>query len=170
MLRKFAVYATTLVLVLGMAACGNEEDDGTGPGTQHELVGTWVSTGTNIAPGLRSPTFKTKNIVATFNANNTYNVVSTDSANVNTTFTGTWSATAGTNGTVRAITLNQSTPTQLTSSGIFQVSGGNLTYEVIQTTPAIQGFAAPTVAGGFGSTSYNGVALGATWTQRFVKQ
>ena len=167
MLRKFAVVT---MLALSVVACDSNDDDGTGPGTQHELVGTWVSTGTNIAPGLRAAPFRTKNLTATFNSNNTYTVVSTDSANVNTTFTGTWSAPAGTNGTVRAITLNQSTPTQLTSTGIFQVNGSNLTYEVIQTTPAIQGFLAPTVAGGFGSTSYNGVALGALWTQRFVKQ
>lgn len=167
MLKKYVACA---LIALSVVACGDDEDDGTGPDQQHELVGTWVSTGTNIAPGLRTPTFKTKNIVATFNANNTYTVISTDSANVNTTFTGTWSAPAGANGTVRAITLNQSTPAQLTSTGIFQRSGTNLTYEVIQTTPAIQGFAAPTVAGGFGSTSYNGVALGALWTQRFVRQ
>lgn len=169
MLKKFAVYAMSALLVLGAAACGDDDDDGTGPSQQHELVGTWVSTGANIAPGLVAG-FKIKNIVATFNANNTYTVVSTDSANATVTYTGTWSAPSGTNGTVRAVTLNQSSPTQLTSTGIFRVSGSNLTYEVIQTTPAIQGFAAPTVAGGFGSTSYNGVALGAVWTQRFVKQ
>jgi hypothetical protein len=45
-----------------------------------------------------------------------------------------------------------------------------MTYEVIQVEPPIQGFTPPTVEGGFGSTKYNGVPLGPTWVQVFVKQ
>ena len=159
--------AATMVLAMGSLVACDSNDNGVEP-TQHELVGTWVSTGTDIAPGLMI-TLKTKNIVATFNENNSYTVVATDSSNASVTFTGTWSTT-GSAGAIRAITLNQSTPAALTSQGIFQVVGTRLTYEVIQTTPAIAGFTAPTVAEGFGSTKYNNVALGAAWTQRFSKQ
>lgn len=167
MIRKTVAVA---LMALGLVACGSDDDDGTGPQTQHEIVGTWLSTGANIAPGLRPAPFRTKQILATFNANNTYTVVSTDSLNATITYTGTWSAAAGTNGTVRAITLNQSTPTQLTSTGIFQVTtpttgAKTMKYEVIQTTPAIQGFTAPTVTGGFGSTAYNATPLGVYWVQ-----
>lgn len=162
-------YIACALIALSVVGCGGD-DEGTGPAAQHELVGTWLSTGTNVAPGLKTPAFRVKQIVATFNANNTYTVVSTDSSNANITYTGTWSAPTGTNGAIRAITLNQSTPTALTSTGIFQVTGTTMKYEVIQTTPAIQGFTAPTVTGGFGSTAYNGVALGALWTQGYVKQ
>jgi hypothetical protein len=157
----------TLALAAGaLMACSG--DNGTEPEPDDELVGTWVSQGTDIAPGLAA-TLKTKRIDATFNKNNTYTVLATDSANAVVTFTGTWTAT-GTEGAIRAITLGQSAPTTLTSEGIFQVVGTRLTYEVIQTSPPITGFTAPTVAEGFGSTKYNGIALGATWTQRFSKQ
>lgn len=134
-----------------------------------ELVGTWVSEGTGqVAPGLAS-TLKTKRITATFNENQTYTVVSVDSSDAAVTFTGTWEGGNQANGSIRTIVLNQSTPAALVSSGIFQVEGNNLTYEVIQTTPAIDGFAAATVTGGFGSTSYLTFPLGQTWIQRYVR-
>lgn len=163
--------AVAAVAALGMAACGGS-DSGTNPTPKDEIVGTWLSTGANIPLGLRMTPIKAKNIVATFNANNTYTVVSTDSANNNTTMTGTWSAGAiGTTGALRAITVNQSQPNALTSTGIFQVTGTTMKYEVIQTTPAIQGVTAPTVAGGFGSSAYNGTPFpGQMYVQTYVKQ
>ncbi|MCS7052626.1 MAG: hypothetical protein NZM09_02705 [Ignavibacterium sp.] len=133
------------------------------------LVGTWVSEGANVAPGLRS-TLKTKKIVATFNANNTYTVVATDSNNVNVTYSGTFTTQANSNMSIRNITLNQTTPTSVTSQGIYRVTTKDLTYEVIQTSPAISGFTAPVATEGFGSTKYNNVKLGPTWIQKFVKQ
>lgn len=133
------------------------------------LTGSWVSEGTNVAPGLVL-TLKTKKIVATFNANNTYTVVATDSFNVDVTYSGTFSTTGNTNTTIRNITLNQTVPTTVTSTGIYRVTTKDLKYEVIQTTPAITGFTAPVAAEGFGSTKYNGVPLGATWVQTFIAQ
>ncbi|GIV45725.1 MAG: hypothetical protein KatS3mg036_0543 [Ignavibacterium sp.] len=137
--------------------------------TKELLVGTWVSEGDNVAPGLKS-TLKTKKIVATFNANNTYTVVATDSFDVSVTYTGTFTTQANSNTSIRNITLNQTTPTSVTSQGIYRVTTKDLTYEVIQTTPAIPGFTPPTAAEGFGSTKYNSIPLGATWIQVFVKQ
>ncbi|MCK6604811.1 MAG: hypothetical protein L6Q59_07945 [Ignavibacteriaceae bacterium] len=134
------------------------------------IKGNWLSEGVNVAPGLKA-TLKTKKIVATFNDNNTYTVVATDSNDVNVTYSGTFTSSAAENTSIRNITLNQTVPTSVTSTGIYRVTAyGYMQYEVIQTTPAIQGFAAPTVAGGFGSTSYNTIKLGATWIQGFVKQ
>lgn len=158
-------------VALALAACGGK-DEGTGPAKTDEIVGTWVSTGTNIPLGLRMAPIKAKNIVATFNANNTYTVVSTDSSNANTTFTGTWTSAAGsTAGVIRAISLSQATPAALTSQGIFQVTGTTMKYEVIQTSPAIQGVTAPTVSGGFGSSAYNGTPFPAQmYVQTYTKQ
>jgi hypothetical protein len=167
-MRGFAAAALVALLGTGAVACSSD-DDGTPPAT-HELVGTWISDGTDIAPGLAA-TLKTALIVATFNSNNTYTVVATDSSNASVTFTGTWTTT-GAAGEIREITLSQSTPAALTSEGIFQVTvgGTRLTYEVIQVQPPIAGFTAPVVAEGFGSTKYNGVALGVTWIQKYDKQ
>ncbi len=132
------------------------------------LVGTWLSEGANVAPGLKSVS-KTKRIDATFNANGTYKVISTDSSNVQVTFEGTYTSRVVDNTSIREITLNQTVPAALTSTGIYRVNTSGMWYEVIQTTPAIQGFTAPTAAEGFGSTKYNGFALGVTWIQKYVK-
>ena len=64
------------------------------------------------------------------------------------------------------ITVNQSSPSVLTSVGIFKVDGDNMQYEVAQTEPNI-GAIPPTAAGGFGST--NGGALGTQNVQKYVR-
>jgi len=160
-----------LFLAIMLTGCNKDENPVVAPTpTVDPLVGTWVSEGTDVAPGLVSVS-KTKRVVATFNANKTYKVISTDSSNVQVTFEGTWTYTDNTGSTIKTITLAQTVPTSLTSTGIFEVgTSGNLTYEVIQTNPAITGFTAPTAAEGFGSTKYNGIKLGATWTQKYVPQ
>lgn len=157
-------------LSLTVAACDTAKDNPDDK-AQAEIVATWTSSGeAQIAPGLYNNTaFKTRKIVATFNANRSYTVVATNDAGTNVTFTGTYTVSGSASSTIRNITLNQTAPSALTSAGIFQVSGKTLKYEVIQTTPAIQGFTAPTAAGGFGSTKYNGTATGAMWTQTFTK-
>ena len=44
-----------------------------------------------------------------------------------------------------------------------------MTYEVIQTTPALAAVSAPTAAGGFGSTTIAGTKY-AIYIQKYVKQ
>ena len=136
------------------------------------LVGTWVSEGDDVAPGLAgNPAFPVESIDATFNADGSYTVVATNTDGVAVTFTGNYETSASANGRIRTIVLEQSTPSQVTSTGIYEVSEdrSELTYEVIQTEPALQGFTAPTAAAGFGSTAFNGTALGAVWIQNFVR-
>lgn len=169
-MRRSLLAVVLLAVTLMFSACSSSSSDSpTAPVVETDvIVGTWISEGADIAPGLSS-TLKTVNIVATFNSNNTYTVIAKDSAGAAVTYSGTYTTAANSGSTIRSIILNQTVPTSVTSTGIYEVgTNGYLTYEVIQTTPAINGFAAPTASGGFGSTSYNGVALGATWTQRFV--
>lgn len=160
------LFASASILYFG---CSKSDDGGpTPPPPQDPIVNTWISEGADIAPGLVA-TLKTVRIVATFNANNTYNVVATDSAGANVTYSGTYSVNENSGTTIKSITLNQTVPTSVTSQGIYQVdANGFLKYEVIQTTPAIPGFTPPTAAEGFGSTKYNGIPLGPTWIQNFV--
>jgi hypothetical protein len=168
------------VAMLVLAGCKKDDTSPTTPVVTDPLVATWTSEGANLAPGFLTPTFKLKKIVATFNANQSYTVVSTDSSNAQVTYTGTYTATvsaytdtASASNTRTAkiydIVLNQSSPTTVTSTGIYAISGTNLRYEVIQTTPAIVGFSAPTAAKGFGSTTYGTFVYGAYWIQKFVK-
>jgi hypothetical protein len=168
------------VLAFVFTSC--KKDSTTTPPTAatDPLVTTWVSQGTNIPLGLRVAPFKVVKIVATFNANNSYTVVQTDSSNVQTTFTGTYTSTASaykdtttgslTNAaTIYNIVANQASPSAVTSTGIYAISGTNMTYEIIQTTPALTGVNAPTAAGGFGSTSIGGVKY-PYYIQKYVKQ
>lgn len=168
-----------LAFALMFMSC-SKDDSGTTPTPTDPIVGTWVSEGANIAYGLRLAPFKIKKIVATFNANKSYTVVQTDSANVSTTLTGTFTNTESTysdtsslygtkNAKVWDIVANQSSPTALTATGIYAISGTAMTYEIIQTTPPIAGVNAPTAQGGFGSTTIAGVKY-SIYVQKYVKQ
>jgi hypothetical protein len=169
--------AATMLFVIGC-----KDDDDTTPITPtptDPIVGTWVSEGLNVPFGLRVAPFKVVRIVATFNANKSYTVVQTDSANVQTTFTGTISYTETThkdtatgsttlNATIFNIVANQAAPSVVTSTGIYAISGSNMTYEIIQTSPNL-GVSPPTAAQGFGSTSV-GTTKYPIYIQKYVKQ
>ena len=130
-----------------------------------ELVGSWISEGDDIAPGLAAEPFLNVRIDATFNSDNTYDVESEDQNGSVITFEGTWEAGEANAEGIRAITLNQSVPSELTSSGIFRVSGDRLEYEVIQ--EGLTGVEPATVEGGFGSTLVGGQETGGYWKQNY---
>ena len=134
------------------------------------LVANWKSEGvTQVAPGLYGAPFKVRRITATFSANSTYNVTSTDSAGANVNYTGTWSKTGPNSANIYAITVNQATPTTVTSTGIYRVSNDTLSYEIIQTTPAIPNVFPALPDSGFGSTKL-GTARWPIWIQKFIRQ
>jgi hypothetical protein len=134
------------------------------------LVSNWKSEGqTQVAPGLWAAPFKVRRITATFSSNNSYTVTSTDSAGANINYTGTWSKTGPNSQNIFSIVLNQSTPTSVTSTGIYRVSNDTLSYEIIQTTPAITGVTPAVADSGFGSTKFNGVRW-PIWIQKFIRQ
>jgi hypothetical protein len=168
------------ILAFVFTSCKKDDTTTTAPPAVDPFVATWVSQGANIPYGLRVAPFKVVKIVATFNANNSYTVVQTDSSNTQTTFTGTYTATASAykdtasasftkDATIYNIVANQSTPSTVTSTGIYAISGTNMTYEIIQTAPAIAGVSAPTAASGFGSTTIAGTKY-AIYVQKYVKQ
>jgi hypothetical protein len=130
------------------------------------IVGEWVSTGANVAPLLAGPPFNTVSISAVFNSNGTYTVITTDNNNSQVTLTGTYQTSEGA-GLIRNISLNQDSPTVLTSEGIYRFEDGLLTYEVAQTNPPLTGVTQPTPEGGFGSTS-NGL-FGELNIQKYVR-
>jgi hypothetical protein len=138
-----------------------------------QLVGTWLSDGDDVAPGLMQ-LFGTTQVDAVFNANGSYTVNEQREGSPDQEYTGTYSVNATgfedeDGNPIYEIVLDQATPTSLTSEGIYTVDAdGDLVYEVIQTNPEIQGFTAPTAEAGFGSTAFNGTPLGPTWIQRYV--
>lgn len=151
------------------ANCDGSTSAWTGPvsfSTTNPIVGSWTAydvSGILASLGITG-------ISAQFNQNNTYTVVSSASG-ANTTFEGTYavSADASEDG-IFSITLNQSVPSSLTSEGIFKVYAAqpdSMWYEVAQTNPSITGVTAPSVEGGFGSTS--GGAFGTLNIQKYSR-
>ncbi len=132
------------------------------------IVGKWNSSGINLAPLLAYAGIDS--IYAEFKGDNTYIVESFTADGAKTTLTGTYTQSHSTITGIWDITVNQASPTALTSVGIFQVSPTDpitMKYEVAQTEPAIVGVTPPTAAGGFGSTSSG--AYGLLNVQTYVK-
>lgn len=158
-----------MLLAVMFVACNKSDDDG--PETDPQkigIVGEWYSSGSNVAP-LLVAFFQIDSIYAKFETNNTY-VVESFSGGAKTTFAGTFAQTKSDTGTIWNIVLNQSTPTAVTSTGIFDISTASkpytMKYEVVQTEPSI-GATPPTPSAGFGSS--NGGALGQNNVQKFIK-
>lgn len=128
------------------------------------IQGKWWSKGADVAP-LLVTLFAIDSIYAEFRTDLTYTVTSY-SAGAPSTLTGVYTQSESGVGTIWNITVNQNSPSALTSTGIFQVTGDNMTYEVVQTTPDI-GATPPTAAAGFGSTS--GGAFGVLNVQKYVR-
>lgn len=61
----------------------------------------------------------------------------------------------------------------MTAEGIVRVTGDRMQYEVIPVDPPVvygQGLTPATVAGGFGSTTTDGVATGPYWIQSYERR
>lgn len=142
--------------------CGGSSCAACAVGVQNK---SYQSSGSNVAPLLVN-LFGTDSIYAAFSIDNTYLVEQYDTNSVKIEFTGTFTQSESGVGNIWNIVLSQSTPSQLTATGIFEISGTTMTYEVVQTDPDI-GATPPTAADGFGSTS--GGAFGTTNIQTFVE-
>jgi hypothetical protein len=166
-MKKAIIFGLLLAVVF--TGCKKSEEDG--PETDPQIIGVvgeWYSSGDNVAV-LLSTYFFIDSIYAKFEPNNTY-LVESFADGAKTTYSGTYAQVKSGTGTIWNITLNQSTPTAVTSVGIFDISVAaepyTMQYEVVQTQPDIQA-TPPTAGAGFGST--NGGAL-STWNiQKYIK-
>lgn len=140
-------------------------DSGTTGGDVALTSGTWVSEGDNLSALLAY--FDIVHVEAVFHTDGSYDVSSTDESGAVTTLDGTY--TVGTSTTPHTITLNQTTPQSATAAGIWQITGTTLTYEVVQTSPAV-GCTAPTPDTGFGSTRCSPPLNANANVQIFVRQ
>ena len=129
------------------------------------IQGHWQSSGTNVALLLVN-LFGTDSIYAEFRTDLTYTVEQYDTSGAMLMLEGTYEQTESGTAGIWDITVNQSTPAALTSTGIFGINGTTMQYEIVQTAPDI-GAIPPTAAGGFGST--NAGALGTANVQTYEK-
>jgi hypothetical protein len=141
----------------------------TGP-NKDALVGTWLSTGADVAKGFGGAPFKFAELEATFNADGSYTVIATDTSGKKLNFAGTWQATTSASTGVFEITQNQAMPQSVVSKGIYTIDemSGKMTFELIQVQPDV-GATAPTAMGGFGSTTVKGTKTDA-WIQKYVRK
>jgi hypothetical protein len=130
------------------------------------IAGDWLSTGENVSVLFANDPFDFVRITAHFGTDASYEVQVTDDQGQQGTLTGTY--TTDTSTLPGTITLQQATPTTATASGIWQVSGDQLTYEVVQTSPDY-GYVPPTPATGFGTTSGPDIEAGVN-VQVYVRQ
>jgi hypothetical protein len=149
-------------------ACDKSDDDKTEDPQKTGIIGEWYSSKTNVAPLLAY--IGIDSIYAKFNADNTY-LVESFSDGAKTTLTGTYVQSKSNTGTIWNITLNQNSPTSLTSVGIFEIDAEvtpfTMQYEVAQTEPQITGVTPPTAVAGFGSTSAG--AYGTMNVQNYIR-
>lgn len=101
-------------------ACEKSEVEDVYNPSEDGIVGDWVSKGADVAP-LLAAYFKVDSITASFKNNNTYAVVSY-AGGVPTNYVGTYVQTKSGTGIIWTIKLNQSTPTAVTSEGIFEIN------------------------------------------------
>lgn len=146
--------------------CADNNSGFAGPlsaSTPNPIVGVWKSF--DVSPLLAG--FGIDSIQATFESGQTYDV-SSFAGGAQSSFTGTYTTSNDPVNGIYAITLNQTTPSNATSAGIFEVyvaSPDSMWYEVVQIDPALG--TAPTPEAGFGSSS--GGALGTTNIQKYSR-
>lgn len=143
-----------------LAGCPQVDDQPTAtedPGVviDADIVGSWLSTGDDVSALLIASSVT--EVSATFEDDGTYTVVATDTNNGTTNFTGTYTVDTSTD--PASITISQESPYAATVEGIWAVDGTTMTYEIIQTTPDL-GFAPPTPASGFGTSTGTGLQPG----------
>ena len=132
-----------------------DTDGDTDGGQSDPLTGAWVSQGTDLAPLFRNAFFDYQRIESDFEADGTYAVLVTLNDGSSVTLTGTWSSDTSTE--PHGIVVAQTAPEAVTSTGIYQVQGDTLTYEIAAESA---GCTPPTPAGGFGSSSCPGLSAG----------
>lgn len=167
-MRKWLALA--FVSAIFAYSCTNDDDNSVTPDPprQATIVGSWISKKGDVAPLLAGAPLNVDSIFARFNANNTYTVSTFSTTGTRLDFSGSYTTRKVDTAQILEITINQSSPSVLTSEGIFRVwlaATDSMYYEVAQTSPSIVGVTKPTIAGGFGSTS--GGALGTINIQKY---
>ncbi len=164
-MKRYLLVLTILLGMFLMASCDKDDDNGTNPvKTAEAWVGTWLSTGANVAPLLALAPFNLDSVRVEFKDNQTVTTQSHVKDGAWTSLSGTYVVTKSATGAIHSIQIVYAAYSQ---GGIIQVTEGNpdqLQLEVIQTVPAIP-FTPRTPETGFGSDA----ALGVLNLQKYVR-
>lgn len=130
------------------------------------LIGEWLSTGADLSPLFQS--FGFDSVYFNFKPDGTYSFRSRTTGGIQNLLSGDYEQNKSGTGDIRLIRLLQKTPVNSVIEGIFAPANGNpvsMTFETVQTQPAITGLTAPTPEAGFGSSGL----IGSDNTQVFVR-
>lgn len=130
----------------------------TEPDGEMTIVGEWLSEGADLSELFSADPFAYASVTAVFRADGTFLVTAVDGQGTEYPLEGDF--TVGTTTMPATIAIVQTEPYAAEASGIWEVAGDTLTYEVVQTTPDY-GFGPPTPERDFGSTTGPGLAPGA---------
>ncbi len=171
LLLSFTLAAAVAGMML--AGCGNAVDTTGGPSSQQNaIIGSWLSSGGDVAPLLAGAPFNDAKITATFSNDGTYTVVSIDTSNKEIDYAGTYQIMDSGVGTIWEIRCSQVMPSTAQAEGMYQVDTtqmpARMQYEVVQTQPT-NGLTPPDPTKGFGSTVYNGDQI-STLIQKYSRQ
>ncbi|MBU1095744.1 MAG: hypothetical protein CVV23_03440 [Ignavibacteriae bacterium HGW-Ignavibacteriae-2] len=156
-MKKLLSLLLILLLAVSFAACSDDDDNTTEPEVKVDAwIGTWLSTGTDVAP-LLSTYFNYDSVRVEMKEDNTI-TLNTHIKNASwSTLPGVYSVTKSTSGDVHTIKINY---TAFEQEGIVQIISGTpdqMKLEVIQTVPSTS-FVARTPATGFGSDAQLGTS------------
>jgi hypothetical protein len=165
-----------LLLVAGslaLTSCSDSDESTTEPVVVEAIVGTWISTGANVAPLLNTIFASVGGIdtvYSTFNENKTYIVKQVNKNKGIITYEGIYTLTKSTSSDIHRISIAQTKPSVATNEGIYQIymtaSPNTMKYEVVLISGTQN--VAPTPEKGFGST--NNGQFGTTNVQTYVKK
>lgn len=163
-MKKLLSLLLILLLAVSFAACSDDDNNTTEPEVKVDAwIGTWLSTGTDVAP-LLSTFFNYDSVRVEMKEDNTI-TLSTHIKDASwSTLPGVYTVTKSTSGDVHTIKINY---TAFEQEGIVQIISGTpdqMKLEVVQTTPNI-GATPRTPATGFGSDA----TLGALNIQVYKK-
>jgi hypothetical protein len=164
---KIALLLTMVLGIVALTACSDDDDNGgTNPPvpTEDAWVGTWLSTGADVAPILVT-LFDYDSVRVTMNDDNTVVLETHPEGGAWATLNGVYTVTESASGDVHSVAINY---TAFEQEGIIQVIEGTpdaMWLEVVQTVPDIA--AVPrTPADGFGSDA----TLGDSNIQKYKRQ
>ena len=156
---KLALLLALLIGLVALTACSDDDDDNGGtnppPPTEDPWVGTWLSTGSDVAPILVN-LFAYDSVRVTMNEDNTVMLETHPAGGAWATTNGVYTVTEAASGDVHSVAINY---TAFEQEGIIQVIDGApdaMWLEVVQTVPDI-GATPRTPADGFGSDPTLGV-------------
>ncbi|KAF0202638.1 MAG: hypothetical protein FD170_1812 [Bacteroidetes bacterium] len=130
------------------------------------IIGEWISTGANLSVIFRN--FGFDSVYMHYKADDTFIFKSHTIGGIENVVTGTYQQSVSSVPGFRIINLEQLTPVSASNQGIFSLENSavvKMTYEVVQTSPQVNGLTPPTPELGFGSSGL----LGSDNTQVFLR-